>query len=153
MQKLLGVSPHDDDYRLAPFNERRLVLEDDSVALWYYPELKLVHHRMLRTPSSEVFRALLSEGAYLVERFRAPKWLSDDRGNTVLREQDEQWAHQEWLPRVLRGGFKYWAIVPPTAAIGKLNMRRLSAEHARHGIISSVEPTPEAAFTWLEKQQ
>jgi hypothetical protein len=147
----VGLPDHD-DYRIAPFNERKLILESDYVSLWYYPELKLVHHRMLATPTSEAFRELLSEGAYLVERFRAPKWLSDDRGNSVLREPDEAWAHQEWLPRVLRGGFRYWAIVPPTAAIGKLNMRRLAADHARYGIVSSVERTPEAAFDWLKKQ-
>jgi hypothetical protein len=107
---------------------------------------------MVTSPTSEVFRELLSEGAYVVERFRARKWLSDDRGNTVLRDYDEQWADQEWLPRVLRSGFKYWAIVLPTAAVGKLNMRRLAASHARRGVTSSVETTPEPAFEWLKAQ-
>lgn len=31
---------------------------------------------------------------------------------------DEEWSDVTWLPRVLRGGFKYWAIVLPSAAIG-----------------------------------
>ncbi len=39
----------------------------------------------------------------------------------------------EWLPRVLGAGFKYWAIVLPAGAIGKLNMRRLASQHASHG--------------------
>jgi hypothetical protein len=33
-----------------------------------------------------------------------------------------EWADTVWLPRVLRAGFKFWAIVLPKAAIGKLNM-------------------------------
>ena len=148
----MGLPETEFDTELAPFNERQLILQNDSVVLWYYPELKMIHHRMVKTPTSEAFRELLSEGAYLVERFRAPKWLSDDRGNTVLRDFDEQWAQEEWLPRVLRGGFKYWAIVLPTAAIGKLNMRRLAADHARRGIISCVESTPERAFDWLQSK-
>lgn len=144
--------PEEKHYRLAPFNERQLILENEFVALWYYPELKIVHHRMMKTPTSEAFRELLSEGANLVQRFHAPKWLSDDRGNTVLRDYDEAWSDEVWLPRVLQGGFKFWAIVLPTAAIGKLNMRRLAADHARRGIISSVERDPESAFNWLKAQ-
>ncbi len=144
--------PKEEDTPLAPFNERKLALQNDSVRLWFYPELKIVHHRMLKTPSSEEFRELLSEGATLVERFRASKWLSDDRGNAVLRDYDEEWSDRVWLPRVLRSGFKYWAIVLPNTAVGKLNMRRLAADHTRKGIVSRVEHTPEAAFAWLKAQ-
>jgi hypothetical protein len=144
--------PKEELRSIAPFHERRTILENDSVALWYYPELKIVHHRMITAPTSEQFRELLTEGAEVVERHGAPKWLSDDRGNVVLRDYDERWSDREWMPRVLRAGFKYWAIVLPTAAIGKLNMRRLAADHARRGILSSAQPTPEAAFKWLRAQ-
>jgi hypothetical protein len=112
----------------------------------------MVHHQMLTPPTSEAFRELLTRGAGLVERHRASKWLSDDRANTVLREPDEQWAHTVWLPRVLAGGFKYWAIVLPMAAIGKLNMNRLAADHTRRGIFIHVDTSPEAAFEWLKNQ-
>lgn len=131
---------------------RTPILENNCVSLWYYPELKIVHHQMCAAPASEQFRELLSAGAEVMERYRAQKWLSDDRGNTVLRDHDTDWADQEWLPRVLKAGFKYWAIVLPNAAIGKLNMRRLSAEHSDRGIISAVRETPESAFEWLKAQ-
>jgi len=144
--------PKEELRSIAPIHERQTVLESDSVVLWYYPELKIVHHRMISAPASEQFRELLTRGAEVAERYGAPKWLSDDRGNVVLRDFDEKWSDREWLPRMLRAGFKYWAIVLPDAAIGKLNMRRLAADHARRGIVSSAHVTPEAAFKWLRAQ-
>ena len=135
-----------------PNHERQLILQNDHITLWYYPGPKIVHHQMVQTPSSEEFRELLTEGAETLERFRAIKWLSDDRGNTLLRPHDEEWADSVWLPRVLRVGFKFWAIVLPQAAIGKLNMHRLANQHAQRGITSRIETMPYPAFEWLKAQ-
>ncbi|HWA78196.1 MAG TPA: hypothetical protein VG937_37930 [Polyangiaceae bacterium] len=132
--------------------DRRVILQNDAITLWYYPELKIVHHQMVQAPASEEFRELLDKGAELLERFGAIKWLSDDRGNTLLRPQDEEWADSVWLPRVLRAGFKFWAIVLPMAAIGKLNMQRLATQHTRRGIVSRIESMPYPAFEWLKAQ-
>ncbi len=139
--------------RHEPNPERQVVLQNEHITLWYYPALKIVHHQMLRAPTSAEFRELLDHGAETLERNGAVKWMSDDRGNTLLRPDDEQWADAEWLPRVLRAGFKYWAIILPEAAIGKLNMQRLAAQHARHGIVSRIESLPGPAFTWLKAQE
>lgn len=133
-------------------HDRIVLLENDHITLWYYPGLKIVRHQMVQAPSSKEFRELLDKGAETLERHRAIKWMSDDRGNTLLRPDDEQWSETEWLPRVLRVGFKYWAIVLPEAAIGKLNMQRLAAHHAKHGILSRIETTPAPAFDWLKAQ-
>lgn len=140
------------DYNPNPVHERQVILENEHVTLWYYPGLKIVHHQMFQPPSSEQFRELLNTGASTVEQFRASKWLSDDRGNTLLKPHDEEWADTEWLPRVLRAGFKYWAIVLPMPAIGKLNMQRIATQHGRHGVVSRIETMPHAAFEWLKAQ-
>lgn len=144
--------PEKNPYDLTRLYNGSLILENEYVSLWYYPDHRIVHHQMHQMPDSKAFRELLTCGADIVERHRVPKWLSDDRQNTLLREQDEEWADREWLPRVVRGGFKYWAILLPAAAVGKLNMRRLAAQHAAHGITSAVLGTPEAAFQWLKAQ-
>jgi hypothetical protein len=135
-----------------PIHERRVIFQNDHLTLWYYPELKIVHHQMVHAPTSEEFRELLSRGAETLERFGAIKWLSDDRGNTLLKPQDEEWADTEWLPRALRAGFKFWGIVLPQAAIGKLNLQRIASQHARRGVVSRIETMPYPAFEWLKAQ-
>jgi len=147
----VGVT--DRQYEPDPIYQREQVLQNDHITLWYYPELEIVHHQMVHTPSSQEFRELLSKGAETLERHRAIKWLSDDRGNTLLRPQDEAWADTEWLPRVLRAGFRFWAIVLPMGAIGKLNMQRLAQQHAQRGIISTIQTMPYPAFEWLKAQK
>ena len=139
-------------YEPDPINERQLILENEHVTLWYYPGLKIVHHQMVEPPTSEEFKELLIKGTETLERFGAIKWLSDDLGNNLLKPQDEEWAQREWLPRVLRAGFKFWAIVLPNAAIGKLNMQRLATLHTQFGIVSRVETMPSPAFEWLKVQ-
>jgi hypothetical protein len=139
-------------YHPSPVHDRQLILENDHVTLWYYPELKIVHHQMFQPPTPEEFRELLNTGAKTLERFRAIKWFSDDRGNTLLKPPEEEWADVVWLPRVLSSGFKFWAIVLPMPAIGKLNMQRIAAHHARHGVVSRIETMPHAAFEWLKAQ-
>lgn len=139
-------------YEPDPIYERELVLQNEHITLWFYPELKIVHHQMVQAPTSERFRELLTHGADTLERHRAIKWMSDDRGNTLLRPDDEEWADTIWLPRVLKAGFKFWAIVLPQAAIGKLNMQRIATQHARRGIVSRIEATPYPAFEWLKAQ-
>jgi hypothetical protein len=130
-------------------NGGRLILQTDSVRLWYHASPGIVHHRLETIPDSESFRALLTAGAEVLERERAQKWLSDDTKNLVVRDHDAAWARQVWLPRVLRQGFKYWAIVLPTAAIGKLNMRRFAAEYSKLGLVVHAVDNPQAAFDWL----
>ncbi len=139
-------------YARDPSFEREVILQNEHITLWYYPDLAIVHHQMVQAPSSQEFRELLDKGASTLERYRAVKWMSDDRGNTLLRPDDEAWAQKEWLPRVLRAGFKFWAIVLPAAAIGKLNMQRLANDHLRYGIQSRIESMPGPAFDWLKAQ-
>lgn len=77
--------PQESQFELGRLHNGDLILDNEYVTLWYYPELKIVHHRMHQMPDSTAFRELLSAGANVVERHRAPKWLSDDRNNTLLR--------------------------------------------------------------------
>jgi hypothetical protein len=128
------------------------VLENEYISLWYHPQHAIVHHQLQKIPTSEAFREMLLKGAELVEKRGAKKWLSDDRQNTVVREPDAQWGETIWAPRVIKAGFSHWAIVLPTAAIGKLNMQRFAAEYRRRGVTVNVSDNPETAFAWLKAQ-
>ena len=76
--------------------------------------------------------------------------MADDTNNLVVRDHDGEWAESVWAPRVIRAGFKYWAIALPKAAIGKLNMKRFAEAHRKRGVEASVVTDPEAAFKWLK---
>jgi hypothetical protein len=125
------------------------LMQNEYVSLWYHPDDKIVHHRYEKYADSESHRAMLLRGLECLERNQATKWLSDDRNHVVVREEDAVWGAKVWTPRAIRAGFRYWAIVLPVAAIGKLNLSRLGEEHAKQGVTVKMFTDINSAFAWL----
>ena len=92
---------------------------------------------------------MLSAGAECFEKYQATKWLSDDRDNPVVRQDDGEWAETVWGPRVIRAGFKYWAIVQPARTVSKLQMRKWIDRYRRLGVTVQMMETVEDAMAWL----
>ncbi|MFC1641460.1 hypothetical protein ACFL5O_02040 [Myxococcota bacterium] len=126
------------------------IMQNEYVTLWYHPADKIVHHRFEKSADSESHRAMLLRGAECLEKHHAQKWLSDDRNHVVVREDDAIWGEKVWTPRVLRAGFKFWAIVLPIRAIGQLNLKRLAQEHAELGVTVKTFTEVDSAFQWLQ---
>lgn len=128
------------------------VLDTPFVSLWYHPEKKIVHHQLHQFIYGEEFRAFLLAGTELIKKHRAQKWLSDDRANTVLSQEDADWGRVNWFPQTVQAGWKHWAIVRPTKVLGQMSMDRLASEYAKAGITAQFFSEPDEAMTWLEKQ-
>ncbi len=126
--------------------------ENEDYSLFYHPEWKIVHHQIHKFPSSASFRAMLDGGADCLEKNHADKWLSDDRKNAVNRAEDMQWGDTFWAPRVIKAGFKYWAIVLPKIAVGQLNMKRLAQEYRRRGVEVDEFDDLDKAMDWLKSK-
>ena len=93
----------------APREAKKItVVETPLVGLWYYPGGEIVHHQIKQFISGQPFRDFLNAGADLFERYRAEKWLSDDRGCPVVRPK-HRLGHAVWFPRIAAAGWKYWA--------------------------------------------
>ncbi|MCB0210515.1 MAG: hypothetical protein KDJ52_14350 [Anaerolineae bacterium] len=128
------------------------VVNTPEFTLHVYPEKKLVHHEMHRFVFGEPFHDLLMKGAETFEKHGCTKWLSDDRGNSATRPEDVEWAQAVWEPRVLKAGWKYWAIVLPEKVIGQMSMKRLASRYAQKGLTVEVFSDPQKAMAWIERQ-
>ena len=126
------------------------IIDDEKRSLFYHPESKIVHHKIKDRLVGNEFKDLLSRGADCVEQHHATKWLSDDRDNTIVAPEDGEWGEKEWAPRVIKAGFKYWAIVVPANAVGSLQMRRFADEYRARGVTVQAFSNLEDALTWLE---
>ncbi len=91
----------------------------------------------------------LSKGAEFFEKEKCSKWLSDDRGNSALPAEDAEWATKVWSPRVVEAGWKYWALIMPDKAIGKMNMKRLVAAYDDSGVKVEIFDDESSALEWL----
>jgi len=126
-----------------------VLIQTERATLEYVPDGNIVHHRILQPLQGPAFRELLNKGAELFEKRGVRKWLSDDRGNGALHPDDAQWGLSEWSPRVIRAGWKWWAIVMPDAALGRINMKRFINKYRDDGVTVEIFDDPSAALAWL----
>ncbi len=126
------------------------LINNEKMELWFHPAHKIVHHKIKESLPNGAFIELLSAGADCMEKHRATKWLSDDTDVFIISQEDHEWAINEWEPRVIKAGFKYWAIVKPTSILGSRQLRRFAEERREKGISVQIFASVESALAWLE---
>ncbi len=131
---------------------RQTIIDNEYASLYYYPDKKIVHHEWHRFVFGKYFREVLTRGAEILESNGCQKWLSDDRGNSALHPEDKAWGDENWAPRVIKAGWKYWALVMPENVIGQLNMTRIVNEYLERGVEVRVFSDPDEAMKWLESK-
>jgi hypothetical protein len=128
------------------------IIQNTFFTLWYHPEKKIVHHQLHKFIAGAPFRELLMSGTDLIKKNGATKWLSDDRSNSALRQDDLEWSEIDWAPTTAKAGWKFWAIVQPDKILGQMAMQRLTEKYSKLGVTARVFGDPVSAMSWLEKQ-
>jgi hypothetical protein len=126
-----------------------VIRQDEYATLWYHPGPKVVHHKIHRFIPAGIFQEILTAGAVILEQDRASKWLSDESENTVVRNDDLEWARRTWRPRVIGAGLRFWGIVPPRRVIGQMQMGQIVAESEGLGLTIRTFANDAAASAWL----
>lgn len=134
---------------LRDVGSREVVFDSDLITVWCYPEARIIHHKMHRHCYGPVFREALTAGIAAMREHRADSWLSDDRKNGPLPDDDELWGATVWFQQAKAAGWKHWAMVMPSQAVGKLNVKRLVEHYRRQGVDALMFGEPDAAFDWL----
>lgn len=132
---------------------KQTIYEDEFATLWYYPQIKVVHHKFHKFIYGEHFKKILNQGLAFFEKEGCVKWLSDDRNNSALPKEDEIWAQKEWSPKVMKAGWRYWGMILPDKLVGKMNMKRMIASYENDNIRIEIFEDPESALVWLSSVQ
>ncbi len=131
---------------------KQVVLDADSATVWVYPTKKVIHHKFKRYTYGDDLKAVLLKGLETLEKYQCDKWLSDDRANSALSSEDNEWSVKVWAPEAAKGGWKHWALILPEKILGKMYMKRVVDEFARLGIVVEFFSTPEEGLEWLDAQ-
>ena len=129
-----------------------VILDDDFVALRYHVRTRVVHHELRKFVHGPQFRNVLEKGLELFVKHGANRWLSDDRGNGPLKPADADWALNDWAPRVMAAGWKYWAVVMPEKVLGQMNMKRWITTYAAQGVMVHPFIDPDEGLAWIEQR-
>lgn len=124
----------------------------EFAAIWYHPETKIIHHRIDRYFHGETYHNFFLAGTQAMEKYHAHKWLSEDQSNVFIEKEDMEWAINDWFPKTVNAGWKYWAIVKPKNLIGQLDIEKLVKQYSAAGITVRYFSDPDEAMQWLIEQ-
>jgi hypothetical protein len=134
-------------------NARKTLIENDFASLWYHPDEGIIQHEFLQPVPDDIFMEVLMSGLEIMQEHGAQKWLSDDRGNSILSAEASAWSLDYWLPRAIQAGWKYWALIPTTNRRALVNIKRLMAYTAETNTIEiKLFSNPDEGWQWLIQQ-
>jgi hypothetical protein len=128
------------------------IIDNEYAVLTYYADSKIVHHRFKRPISGQNLYEVVDMGVELLKKHGAQKWLSDDRANGPMPQKDLDWANDNWFPRAIAAGWKFWALVVPEDVMGRMNMKDYVMSFHEKGIRVMVFTNPDEAMEWLESR-
>lgn len=94
----------------------------------------------------------MEAGLELMRTRGASKWLSDERRNGALANDDMEWGRDNWRPRAVAAGFRYWALVLPESVPGQMRARFIVEASRQAPLTVEIFEDPDSAREWLMRQ-
>lgn len=126
------------------------IIHTNKASLYYHKDKNLIHHRFYSQLDSFHLRKILNQGVDLIHKHNSSKWLSDNREIGPHSEEDTLWINTDWLPRAIKAGWKYWALVVPDNFIARVNMQEFVDTFYNMGIRVMVFTEVDEAMSWIE---
>lgn len=108
--------------------------------------------RLERYAEGEELRKAIDSTLKLLEKRGANKLLTDSREMKVIRQEDQRWVDEDWLPRARVAGLAYNALVMPKSAIAWLTVdamvKKVPVGEVEFGYFSDIEE----AKSWLRSK-
>ena len=131
---------------------RETVIENAYITLWYHPDTKIVHHEIHMYVYGDTLRDALMRGTELLQEHGASKWLSNDRSNAALHQDDIAWLTDNFAPKAMEVGWRYWAVIAPQSVVGRMSIESTRKFFSELGLIVEVFDDEPSAMAWLTEQ-
>ena len=99
--------------------------------------------------SGEDYRATLLTLLDVLKQKRGRRMLFDMRHMPVMSPDDQAWVQSEWMPKSLKAGLRYSAVVMPERALSRLTLRHIARDASNVDRQRAYFDTLEEATSWL----
>lgn len=99
--------------------------------------------------NSQNYRNALDKALDIAKENGITKWLTDARKVKVISLSDQEWVISDWVPRAVKCGYKYQAMIVPEDAFGKMSSDELVSEVEGKSIVAKNFTDKSNALTWL----
>jgi hypothetical protein len=131
--------------------EQTAVVDNEYITVRYLPDRGIVYHTVHKPLSGQTLRDALLAGTEAMKKNGGCKWLSDDRKNGPITEEDRVWGIENWNRPTIAAGWKYWACVVPEEVFDAGTLMGTMQALYELGLRMMVFKTLEEANAWLDK--
>lgn len=128
-----------------------ILIDNDFITMKYLPDRRTIFHTVHRPLSSQTLRESLLIGLEALQRYGVSKWLSDDRNNGPMSDEDREWGAENINRRAIEVGWKYWALVVPQEVVAAGSMAPTMEAMHGFGMRMMVFSKVEDALAWLDR--
>lgn len=129
------------------------IYNSEWITIEYHEDLGIIHHTVHKPVSGIHLREALNIATDFLEQHHVTKWLSDDRLNGPLPQEDVDWGFNIWNRRAIGAGWKYWALVVPEQIEAAGAMQPVIENLYNYGLRVMVFSKMDQAFEWLNRMQ
>ena len=127
-----------------------ILYQDEFITVRYDPQHKFIYHTIHKPVEGWPLRNALLAGTEALKKYKVTKWLSDDRLNAGLSDEDRDWGMENWNVQTIEAGWKYWAMVVPTEVVAAGSMIPTMNAWYELGLRMMVFATLDEAIKWLD---
>jgi len=129
------------------------IFDNAAGSVWFVPSGAYVRLNWSSDPvPSEVWRQLLEQVLVPLEGQSWSKLLGDQRMMPVFATENQAWILIDWLPRAVRAGLHYGAIVAPQNVMTRLETAALLREFNTYPLLYRIFADEAVAINWLMQQ-
>lgn len=125
------------------------------IVLEYHSKEQLIHHTILQPIGRnqiKILKEALNTGTEAISDYNVSKWLSDDQKNGPLPAELEHWGTNDWIPRTINAGWKYWANVVPIKVHAAKTLLPVIDQLHKMDLEMEIFYTVQDARAWLRKK-
>jgi hypothetical protein len=128
------------------------LFNNDYITVQYVPAKRFIYHTVHKPVSGAIFRSALMAGTDGLIRYKAYKWLSDDRKNGQISREDVEWGIEVWNAQTIAAGWRYWAVLVPPAIANAASLMPVIEALYELGLNTKVFTELESAIAWLDEK-
>lgn len=127
------------------------IVDNAYITVEYDFDRKTIQHVVHQPLGSDLLHEAMDAGTKALREYGACKWLSDDRKNGPISQDEAEWG-KAWGLRTIAAGWKYWAMVVPEEIVAAGSMMPAIEEYYNLGLRVMVFSNRDDALAWLARK-
>ncbi len=130
-----------------------IVVDNEYLTVQYLRDKRIIYHTIHKPLPDQSMKDAMNAGTEALRQYGACKWLSDDRKNGPVSRVLAEWGFNDWNPRTIAAGWKYWANVVPEAVVSAGALLPVMDDLYKLGLRMMVFTDLQEAFEWLGRMK